>query len=169
MSVTRVRPPERSALRITDLVSYRLGRVAHLASRGAALRYRREFGVSLMEWRIVALLGGFAPMSLRDVAKEAGLDKGQASRAVSALHARGLVVRDVDSEDARLVSLGLTRAGKTLYRGLMRAAAERNDVLAAALTPAERASFDRALEKLARAAQALIRAEREKAMVAEEI
>jgi DNA-binding MarR family transcriptional regulator len=156
-------------LRITDLISYRLGRVANLASRGAALRYRRQFGVSLMEWRIVALLGAFAPMSLNDVAKEAGLDKGQASRAVSALRERGVVARAVAPGDARLVSLSLTQAGEALYRGLMVAAEERNDAFANALTKEERACLDRALAKLAQAAQALIRAERQVEKIREEV
>jgi DNA-binding MarR family transcriptional regulator len=156
-------------LRITDLISYRLGRVANLASRGAALRYRRQFGVSLMEWRIVALLGGFAPMSLNDVAKEAGLDKGQTSRAVSALRERGIVARAVAPGDARLVSLSLTAAGEALYRGLMAAAEERNDAFANALTKEERACLDRALAKVAQAAQALIRAERQVEEIREEV
>ena len=42
---------------IRDLISYRLHVVANLLSRGAELRYRREFGVSLWEWRTIALLG----------------------------------------------------------------------------------------------------------------
>ena len=42
---------------IRELISYRLHTVANLLSRGAELRYRREFGVSLWEWRTVALLG----------------------------------------------------------------------------------------------------------------
>lgn len=158
-----------ASLRITDLVSYRLGRVANLASRGAALRYRRQFGVSLMEWRIVALLGGFAPMSLNDVAKEAGLDKGQASRTVSALRERGIIARGVAAADARLVALSLTAKGERLYRGLIAAAAERNDAFAAALTREERACLDRALDKLAEVARALIRAEHEAEKVSEEV
>ena len=42
---------------IRDLISYRLHVVANLLSRGAELRYRRQFGVSLWEWRTVAHLG----------------------------------------------------------------------------------------------------------------
>ena len=42
---------------IRDLLSYRVHVVANLLSRGAELRYRREFGVSLWEWRTIALLG----------------------------------------------------------------------------------------------------------------
>ena len=47
---------QRAAPTIKDLLSYRLHQVANLLSRGAELRYRREFGVSLWEWRSVALL-----------------------------------------------------------------------------------------------------------------
>jgi hypothetical protein len=52
-------------VRIRDLISYRLHVVANLLSRGAELRYRRQFGVSLWEWRTLALLGGAdEPISL---------------------------------------------------------------------------------------------------------
>ena len=49
---------QRAAPTIKELLSYRLHQVANLLSRGAEMRYRREFGVSLWEWRTVALLGG---------------------------------------------------------------------------------------------------------------
>ena len=50
---------------ITDLISYQLHTVANLLSRGAELRYRRQFGVSLWEWRTVAHLGAARePLSL---------------------------------------------------------------------------------------------------------
>src|SRR4051812_49770924 len=80
---------------IQDLLSYKLHRVANLLSRGAELRYRREFGVSLWEWRTLALLGAAEePMSLVQLAKAAGVDKGQMSRVVTGLADRRLVRRD---------------------------------------------------------------------------
>ncbi len=73
---------------IRDLLSYRLHVVANLLSRGAELRYRREFGVSLWEWRTVALLGGaHGAQSLNELARAAGIDKSQMSRVVSGLAA----------------------------------------------------------------------------------
>ena len=51
---------QRATPTIRELLSYRLHQVANLLSRGAEMRYRREFGVSLWEWRTVALLGGAA-------------------------------------------------------------------------------------------------------------
>ena len=80
---------------IQDLLSYKLHRVANLLSRGAELRYRREFGVSLLEWRTLALLGAAEePMSLVQLARAAGVDKGQLSRVVTGLASRRLVRRD---------------------------------------------------------------------------
>lgn len=133
---------------IRDLLSYRIHRLANALSRGAALRYRAEFGVSLMEWRILALLGAFQPMTLKRLAREAGIDKSQASRAVAGLVARGLVQRLPGENDGREVSLRLSPEGERLQRGLMRAARERDAAFRAALGEAERAMFEAALDRL---------------------
>jgi DNA-binding MarR family transcriptional regulator len=143
-----------TALTIKDLLSYRIHRVANALSRGAALRYREGFDVSLMEWRTIALLGDFAPMTLKDLARQSSLDKGLASRVVSGLVARGLVKREVNPGDARERALALTAAGRRLYRGLMEAARERDRAFRAALTMEEAAALDSALEKLLRVARA---------------
>ncbi|MDH4325630.1 MAG: MarR family transcriptional regulator, partial [Betaproteobacteria bacterium] len=66
-SSTTERAP--TAPTIRELLSYRLHVVANLLSRGAELRYRREFGVSLWEWRTIALLGGaHEALSLNELA-----------------------------------------------------------------------------------------------------
>ncbi len=146
---------------IRDLLSYRLHVVANLLSRGAELRYRREFGVSLWEWRSIALLGGAqGALSLNELSRAAGIDKSQMSRVVSGLAARRLVLRAIDAEDARGVRLTLTRSGRNLYEGLIRAAAERNDAFLDCLSAKERASFDEALAKLAARARDYIERER---------
>ena len=146
---------------IRDLLSYRLHVVANLLSRGAELRYGREFGVSLWEWRTVALLGGAkGAQSLNELSRSAGIDKSQMSRVVSGLAARGLVLRAIDANDGRGVRLTLTRAGRKLYEGLIRTAAERNDAFLDCLTEKERAAFDAALDKLAARAREFIERER---------
>ena len=140
---------------IKELLSYRVHRVANTMSRSAAARYRAGFGVSLAEWRTIALLGAEAPRSLNELARDAGLDKGQISRVVGGLAERGLVLRELASEGGRTVRLSLTRQGQALYRGLIAAAAERNDAFLACLTPEERHHLDSALVKLAALARAL--------------
>src|SRR3954454_14582752 len=91
-----VRARRRSSMtEIRDLLSFKLHRVANLLSRGAELRYRREFGVSLWEWRTIAFLRRAAqPMSLGQLAELANIDKGQMSRVVAGLTKRRMVLRE---------------------------------------------------------------------------
>ena len=146
---------------IRELLSYRLHRVANLLSRGAELRYRREFGVSLWEWRSVALLGAARePQSLNELARAAGMDKGQMSRVVSGLTRREIVSREADANDARGIRLSLTMNGKKLYRKLIGAAAERNSAFLGCLSAQERACLEKAMTKLASEARSFIQQEK---------
>jgi DNA-binding MarR family transcriptional regulator len=133
---------------IKDLLSYRIHRLANALSRGAALCYRQEFDVSLMEWRIIALLGDFAPMTLKELAVQSGLDKSLASRAVAGLVQRGLVLREIGQQDAREVALRLSSSGHRVHQGLMRAALKRDEAFAAVLTAEERRVLERAILQL---------------------
>jgi DNA-binding MarR family transcriptional regulator len=136
-----------SSLTIKDLLSYRIHRVSSLLSRSAAVRYRTEFDLSLGEWRALALLGGFAPMSLNQLAREADLDKAQMSRVVSGLVRKGFIAREAGSRRER-AALVLTPAGERTYRSLMNAAAERNAAFLACLAPSELQALNSALAKL---------------------
>ncbi|MFC4055362.1 MULTISPECIES: MarR family winged helix-turn-helix transcriptional regulator [Actinomadura] len=149
---------ETELLPIRELLSYRLHRVANALSRSAALRYRREFNVSLQEWRTIALLGADEPLTVNRLARLAGLDKAQMSRVASKLAAGGLVEREPGP--GRTTQLTLTRSGRALYRGLIGAANERNNAFLVCLTPLEQEVLDSALRKLATLAKALERSER---------
>lgn len=135
--------------------------MANLLSRGAELRYRREFGVSLWEWRSIALLGGAAgALSLNELARSAGIDKSQMSRVVSGLSKRGIVLRETDESDARGVRLALSKPGRKLYEGLIRAAAQRNDAFINCLKESEKRNLEIALNKLAGEARRMIQEEK---------
>ena len=142
---------------IRDLLSYRVHMVANLLSRGAELRYRREFGVSLWEWRTIALLGAAEEaLSLGHLASAAGIDKSQMSRVVSGLAKRRIVLREAHPGDGRGIHLTLSKPGRRVYEGLIRAASERDQAFRNCLSAKEKDVFDKALTKLAGQARALI-------------
>lgn len=148
---------------IRDLLSYRLHMVANLLSRGAELRYRREFGVSLWEWRTLALLGAATePLSLNHLSHAAGIHKSQMSRVVSGLARRRLVRRAADPADARGLHLALSAPGRKVYDGLIRAAAERDAAFRDCLSAREKQVFEQALAKLAGQARQFIQGEKVK-------
>ena len=146
---------------IRDLLSYRVHVVANLFSHGAELRYRREFGVSLWEWRTIALLGAAGEaLSLGHLARAAGIDKSQMSRVVSGLAKRRIVLREAHPGDGRGVHLTLSKQGRRVYQGLIRAAAQRDEAFRNCLSANEKTVFERALTKLAGQARELIRQEK---------
>ncbi|WP_158880230.1 MarR family winged helix-turn-helix transcriptional regulator [Amycolatopsis anabasis] len=146
-------------LPISELLSYRLSRTSSALSRSAALRYRREFDVSLGEWRAIALIAADATLTLNRLARRAGLDKAQMSRVVTKLAERGLVDRTPGS--GRTSQLSLTSEGQKVYRGLIGAANERDATFLGLLSRHEREVLDRALGKLADLALELERQERD--------
>lgn len=155
--VAGARAEHAAGVQISDLLSYRLHRLANMLSGSAALRYRREFDVSLAEWRTLALVGESSSLTVNRLARRAGLDKAQMSRVVSRLVERGLLSRDFGA--GRTTALSLTRKGQRTYNGLLEAANEREAAFQACLTAEERQTLDSALGKLESLAKALHRAE----------
>jgi DNA-binding MarR family transcriptional regulator len=142
----------------SDLVSSKVIRLANILRRSSTLVYRRRFGLSPVEWRIVALVGEHAPISLNALAEFMGLDKGQTSRAVSALVARRLVLREYRRE-GRGIRITLTTRGAQIYGELMVSALERNRVLLRGMSDAERGELFAILDRLTGLARAILERE----------
>ena len=142
----------------SDLVSSKVIRLANVLRRSSTLVYRRKFGLSQVEWRIVALVGEHAPVSLNALAELMGLDKGQTSRGVSVLVARRLVLREY-RRDGRGVRITLTARGAEIYGKLMTSALERNRVLLHGMDAAERMQFFGILDRLTGLARRILERE----------
>ncbi|MBU4612531.1 MarR family transcriptional regulator [Achromobacter sp. GG226] len=130
------RPPTPRVM--SDLLSTRLHALANLSAATTSLRVERKFGLTLLEWRSLGQLGGFAPLSLKQLAARAGLDKSYASRTISGLIERGLVASERNGADARGVMLSLTDEGKALYEAGFNDAVARNERLLAPLRDEQR-------------------------------
>ena len=139
-------------------MSAKVIRLANLLRRSSALVYGRRFGLSQIEWRIVALVGEHAPLSLNELAEFMGLDKGQTSRAVSALVTRRLVLREYRRE-GRGIRITLTARGAQIYDELMTSALERNRVLLDGMSAAERSEFFKILDQLTGLARTILEQE----------
>jgi DNA-binding MarR family transcriptional regulator len=144
----------------SDLVSSKVIRLANILRRSSTLVYGRKFGLSQVEWRIVALVGENAPISLNALAELMGLDKGQTSRGVSALVARRLLLREY-RRDGRGIAITLSTRGAEVYRELMASALERNRVLLHGMSDAERSELFRILDRLTGLARTIFTQEQE--------
>lgn len=102
-------------LDLDDFLPYRLNVLAKRVSRELARRYEAQFGISIPEWRVMAILGREQPLSSNDIVERSAMDKAKVSRAVTALVEAGWVSRDTHPSDQRLLRLSFTPAGRSLY------------------------------------------------------
>ncbi len=68
----------------------------------------KQFGLSLNEWRVCATLRYKPLQRIGEVATHTSIDTSTLSRLIDAMADRGLIIREVDPEDARARALRLT-------------------------------------------------------------
>jgi DNA-binding MarR family transcriptional regulator len=146
-----------AAFALEHFLPYRLSVLTNTMSRAFARTYGRKFGLSIPEWRVMAVLGRFAPLSANAVAERTAMDKVRVSRAVARLMKVGLVDRAVASDDRRRSALKLSRAGKRVHEGIVPMARRFEAAFLASLPDADRAAFDRLVTRLMDNAVALDR------------
>ena len=103
-----------AGLVLDDFIPYRLSVTSNLVSDAVARTYQTLFGLSIPEWRIVAVLAEAGGVTQAMIGQRTRMDKVTVSRAAIALVARGLLVREAH-DDRRSHGLALTPAGRELY------------------------------------------------------
>jgi DNA-binding MarR family transcriptional regulator len=139
---------EHARLDLDHFLPYRLSILSNRASDAIARHYSDRFGLSVPEWRIMAVLGQTPGLSARDVAARTAMDKVQVSRAVASLVDARRVKRDGDEADGRITRLSLTSKGLAIYDEVVPLALHLEEVFLSALTPDERRMLDRLMTKL---------------------
>lgn len=138
------------------LLTYRLLVLSNKLGKGAMRLYAGRYDIPLAEWRLLAALALEAPSSVNGLAEALGADKGWVSRTAASLMSKGLVDSRDDPSDGRRMEIDLSQAGRALHARIVPAAIARQRRLVSVLSPAERRSLDRILEKLQRQADVLL-------------
>lgn len=127
---------------------YRLLAVARMWITATEKIYEREFGLSLSEWRIVAIVGAQQPINAGAIVDRGLLEKSHISRLVSRLTARGLIATETDSKDGRKTWLTLTAEGESVFERASLVSLARDDLFLTPLDQDERRALDDLLNKL---------------------
>lgn len=136
------------ALVLSEFLPYRLSVLANTVSRGMARLYSEQFAMTVPEWRVMAVLGSFGPMTANDAAARTAMDKVQVSRAVSRLLKAGRLTRREDPDDRRRAVLDFTPEGRAVYQEIVPLALARERALLDGIGDEDRAALDRLLEVL---------------------
>ena len=140
--------PHAAPLKLEEFLPYRLNVVASLVSQALSRIYVDRYDIGVPEWRILVTLGQFEVMTAKAIGAHSHMHKTKVSRAVGALEQRKLIVRRENSADRREVLLSLTPAGRTVYHDLAPSALEFARRLFETIDPADRAAFERAIDRL---------------------
>jgi DNA-binding MarR family transcriptional regulator len=140
--------PNGDAFKLEDFLPYRLSVAASRVSRLFGRRYFEAYGLTIPEWRVLAIIGRYDTLSPSAVGELAAMDKVKVSRAAANLVARGLLRQSQDPTDGRGRLLRLTRRGASVYHGMVPLACELEGQLAEGLSRAEWSVLLKALEKL---------------------
>lgn len=139
---------EHATLDLDHFLPYRLSILSNRTSDAISRHYSDRFGLSVSEWRIIAVLGQTPGLSAREVAERTAMDKVQVSRAVTSLVDARRVKREGDETDGRVTRLSLTAKGRAIYDEVVPLALHLEEVFLAALTPEERKTLNRLFDKL---------------------
>lgn len=136
-------------LDLDSFLPYRLSVLSNRISQSIARLYAERFGISITEWRVIAVLGRYSGLSANQVAERTAMDKVAVSRTLARLVERGLIVRSTDDDDRRRSVLSLSASGKKIHAQIAPLALEMEHKLLAGLSREEKQMLDTLLDKLA--------------------
>lgn len=139
-------------LRLNDWLPYQCSVITNRVSTMLARMYSEELGLGVVEWRVLANLGAFSPMSATELSETTAMDKVSVTRALNLLVGKRLVSRKVDAKDRRKVVLRLSKAGEAAYERVMPLARAIEAELVGALTSEELQVVQAAMQILVRRA-----------------
>jgi DNA-binding MarR family transcriptional regulator len=135
-------------LALEHFLPYRMSVLTNTVSRAIAREYDQRFGLSIPQWRVMAVLARFPDLSAGEVADKTAMDKVQVSRAVAGLLNDGRLTRCTDTADRRRSVLRLSPAGRDIYARIVPLARRYEADLLASLPEADRQALDRIVDAL---------------------
>lgn len=133
---------------LEEFLPYELSIAANRTSRLFARHYSEAFGLTIAQWRVLAVVGRFGLLSPGVVADRTEMDKVKVSRAAASLVARGLLAQEPDPLDGRARRLRLSREGARVHAAIVPLARGLEAKLAGGLTEAEWSCLRACLRKL---------------------
>lgn len=136
-------------LDLEQFLPYRLSVLSNTISGTLAEAYSSQHGLSISEWRVLAILGRFPGSSAGEVAARGAMDKVAVSRAVSRLLDAGRIRRRFADADRRRSILELSARGWKIYRQVTPILLAYEADLLDGLSAPERRQLDKLLKRLA--------------------
>jgi DNA-binding MarR family transcriptional regulator len=138
----------RRTLELDRFLPYRLSVLSNTVSTAIAGAYQQRFGLTIPEWRVLAVLAMNPGLSAAEVAQRTAMDKVAVSRAVASLLKHRRIARQTARADRRRSLLKVAPAGQRVYAQVVPFALAYERALLEPLNARDRAALDRAIRIL---------------------
>jgi DNA-binding MarR family transcriptional regulator len=132
-------------LQLAKYLPYRLSVAANAVSRLIARAYEDQFGLTIPQWRLMAVLGDEGALTQQLLCGRTLMDKVTVMRAAQGLTRRRLVKRQPNAQDGRSHRLDLSPTGYALYCKVIPLAREYESELLAGMKATDVALLHRLL------------------------
>lgn len=133
---------------LEDFLPYKLAILSHTVSSLVAHVYDKRFGLTIPEWRVIAIVGRFPGLSAVEVAERTMMDKVAVSRAVTKLIKSGRIDREFADADRRRSILNLSEEGQQVHDEVAPLALKMEDDLLHGLSADEIHTLNGVIERL---------------------
>lgn len=143
---------QKQTLQLSQFLPYRLSVLSNTISQRIAETYQERFGLTMGQWRIMAILGEADRLTATQLCQRTAMDKVAVSRAVAGLVEADNVSRTPAESDARQAHLSLTEKGQAVYQQIVPHALSFEQDLLCHLSEDDVAALDQLLGQIAQAA-----------------
>jgi len=137
-----------SLLTLERYLPYRLSILSNRISTLVAQSYKDRFGLSITEWRIMAVLGEYPGASADEISSKTQIEKSLISRAISKLLKRNLIQRQISKEDKRRSQIELSVMGYDVYSQIVPLSLEYEQKLLGCLSQQEQSDLSNLIDRL---------------------
>ena len=141
--------PAKHPLHLAEMPMYCLYQAWSQASPVFVRLCEGRFGITRREWRLLAAVVEYGPLTSAELAATTRLDLVRTSRALGTLCEKGWAARVRDTDDKRIMNVMATESGCELYRAMLPEIMRLNELLMADLTPDEARQLMRLLQVVA--------------------
>lgn len=132
-----------------DHLPYRLLLLSRMIDRETARLLHKQFGLSLADWRLLAIGSAMGSSSASEIGAAGEIDRAEISRAFRKLEEAGLMTRDPDPKHRKRKIISPTEKGQALFREIRDERRRYFRSIMESLSAEDRLLMDACLEKMA--------------------
>lgn len=129
--------PELAPGFVDDYLLYLLAAASHAVSADFHALVRNA-GLRVPEWRVIACLASRSPQRVTELAAQTFYDQPRLTKTIAKMAEQGLLARQGDAQDGRIVLVSLTDKGRAVATPLIAEARRHENAVLAGLPPEDR-------------------------------